>query len=218
MNYQNARKGISKILTAQWIQIICIILMLIGAVTTIVFTFSAGILSDVSADAAGESIMKAGIGGMIVLAALVIGVIAFILNLVGLNTARKDETQFNTAFMICIIGLVVAVLATCLQSVNPIFADWMNFVQKILSLAVIEYVAAGIISIAEKLNNEKVAGLGRKIRMLIMILYIIVLVLNVFGKGTSLLAGYVSIAEVVLELIVFIVYIVLLTKAKNMLA
>ena len=218
MKFPNARKGISKILTAQWLNLISIVLILIGGITAAVFAISAGLISEGSAEAAGAALVSAGVGGAVALAGMVIAVIAIILNLVGLNTARKDDTQFNTAFMLCVISLVLAILAVCLQSVNPDIAGWISFVQKILSLAVIEYVAAGIISLAEQLHNAKTADLGRKLRIIITVLYIIAIILNVFGNAASTMGSIVSTVDAVLELVVFIVYIVLLTKAKKMLA
>jgi len=217
MNFPNAHKGISRILTAQWIQLICSVLTIVGAVLTIVYSISAVTAAEAPLKAADVSTVT-GISGAIVIVALVFGIIAIIMNLIGINTARKDDSQFNTAFILCIISLIVGIAAGVIQIFNPTIADWMNYAQKILSLAVIEYVVAGIISLASQLNDKSVAGLGRTLRTIILILYCLAIVIRVIGNVGTSLGNIFSIADVVLELVVFIIYIVLLTKAKRMLA
>ena len=220
MNYPNAHKGISRILTAQWIQLVSLALILIGGIISAVFAVSAQLLSEVPSDiselAVNASLMRAGIGGILLMVGAVIAVVGIIMNLIGLNTARKDEDQFTTAFWLCIGSLVAAVLVAVFQARNPGVANWLNLVQKVMWLAVIEYAVNGIINLAEKLKNTAVAELGRKLRFLILVLYAIAMVLTVFTSGK--LSGIITIADTVLELIVYIIYIVILVKAKKMLA
>lgn len=207
MNFPNAYKGISRILTAQWIQVICSILTIIGVVLTAGFSLNA-------ADPGAET----GISGAIVAVAMVFGIIAIIMNLVGINNARKDDPQFSTAFIFCILSLILGIVAVVIQFLDPVIAGWVSFVQKILSLAVIEYVVAGCISLAAQLKNEAVAGLGKTIRIIITILYCIAIVSCILGNVAASFDNILSIADVVLEMVVFIVYIVFLTRAKSMLA
>ena len=218
MRFPNAHKGISRILTSQWIQLISTILMLVGAVAAVTFLTSAENLQEVSKEAANASTVSAGIGGLIAIAGLVLAIIAFIMELLGLNTARQDESQFNTAFFMCLGGLILAILAAVLQTPFPSIADVLSLVSKIFSLGVIEYCAAGIISLALQLNDQATADLGRKLRILISILYGVAIVLSIFGKKESTFTNIITIADAVVEVIVFIVFIVLLSKAKKMLA
>lgn len=220
MNYSNAHKGISRILTAQWIQLISVALIVIGGIISAVYAVSAQILSEIPSDiselAVNASLTRVGIGGVLLLIGTVVAIVGIIMNLIGLNTARKDEAQFTTAFWLCIGSLVASVLVAVFQVSNPGIANWLSLAQKVLSLAVIEYAVNGIVNLAEKMKNTAVAELGRKLRFLILILYAIAMVLIVFTSGK--LSGIISVADTVLELIVFIIYIVILIKAKNMLA
>ena len=217
MNFPNAYKGISRILTAQWIQLICSILTIIGAVLTIVYSISAATTAEASLKAADFSTLT-GITGTIVFVAMIFGIIAIIMNLVGISNARKDDSQFSTAFILCIISLILGIVTGGIQFLNPAIAGWLSFVQNVLSLAVIEYVVAGITSLAKQLKNEDVAGLGKSIRIIITILYCIAIIICIIGNVATSLDNILSVVEVVLELVVFIAYIVLLMKEKRMLA
>jgi len=217
MKFSNAYRGISKILTAQWISLISTLLMIVGVIVAAVNTVALVEVAEASAQAASGALVGAGIGSVLALIGLIIGVIAIILNLVGLGTARKDENKFNTAFILCIVSLIAGIAASATQVAAPPVSSWLSLAQKITSLAVIEYAVAGIVVLADKLQNAQVAKLGRNLRVIILIIYCVVAALIVVGN-LSKLGSIFSIIELVLEVIVFIVYIVLLAKAKKMLA
>ena len=207
MSFPNAYKGISRILSAQCIQLICSVLTIIGAVLAIVYSLNST-----------DYVTLTEISGTVVLIAMIFGIIAIIMNLVGISTARKDDSQFSTAFIFCVISLILGIAAGVIELINPTIADWISFVQKIASFAVIEHVVAGIISLATQLKDQEVADLARKIRTIISILYCVAIILSVIGNVDKSLTNIFSVADVILEMAVFIVYIVLLTKAKKMLA
>ena len=204
MKYPNALAGIKKILTSQFMQIISTVCLLFGAV--IVF-----------AGANESSTALVIVGGAVTLVAAIVGIIALIFNLIGLNSARKDESTFWMAFVYAILAIIASVLSAVLASINPDVADWLTFASRLFELGVIETSVMGIVSLSEKLGREDVASFGRNLRNLILILWLVVLVVRFFGNRMERISNIMDIISSVLELVVFIIYIVLLTKAKQML-
>ena len=76
MKFSNAYRGISKILTAQWISLISTLLMIVGVIVAAANTVALVEVAEASAQAASGALVGAGIGSVLALIGLIIGVIA----------------------------------------------------------------------------------------------------------------------------------------------
>jgi len=204
MKYPNALAGIKKILISQYMEIISSVCLVFGGIIAL-------------AGAKGESTPLVIIGGSVALVAAVVGVVALIFNLIGLNAARKDEKNFSTAFVFAVLTIIAAVLSAVLTSINPDIADWLTFVSRIFELAVLELSVAGVISLADKLHRDDIAQMGQTLRTMISIIWVIVLVVRIFGNRMDRISNVLDIISSVLELVVYIIFIILLTRTKKML-
>jgi hypothetical protein len=147
-------------------------------------------------------------------------IIALILNLIGLNKAKNDEKNFQYAFWFVIIGLAATIITTFVQTATPWLAGWLEFVGTVMTVCAIEYSIVGIINLAGAVGNESVEKLGRFTRILVTILWVIVVIMRVWRNelaANSTVSNIVAIVYLILELLVYILYIVLLSKAKKML-
>jgi len=212
MRFPNAYKGISKVLLAE-------ILQLIGTVVGIV----AGVFMLMVVEGDPEillegSLVTVGVSTVAVIVAGVVGIIAFILNLVGLVQAKKDDNGFRYALIFTVICIVLAIVAAFIVNINPVLSDWMSFVVTIFELCVFEYVVVGIMSLAQKLGDEKMVAFGSKMRLIITILYIVVLVMQLFGRFNIAFAGVMTTILGIIELVLYIAYLIYLIKARTMLA
>ncbi|MBR3642664.1 MAG: hypothetical protein IKN57_04055 [Parasporobacterium sp.] len=204
MKYPNAFAGIKKILTSQIVQLIGAFCLVFGAVIAY-------------AGATSENVALVIVGGAVALVASVVEIVALILNLLGLNQARKDETNFHNAFIFAIVGVILSVLGAVLATPYPDVADWLSFVTRIFEITVIELTVLGIIALADRLGRDDVSKLGHVLQILISILWAIVLVVRFVGNRVDRISNVMDLISSVLELVVTILFIVLLSKAKKML-
>jgi len=212
MRFPNAYKGVSKLFLAE-------ILMLIGSIVGIIAAVL--LLAAYSADPNGlveGALATMGVSSIVMVASTVLAIIGFILNIVGLVQAKKDDGGFKLALIFALICIALSIVSSILANVNPNVAGWMEFVVTIFELCVFEYVVVGIMSLANQLGDQGMVSFGAKIRMLISILYIVLLIIRLFGNINVTFAGVVGIVGAILELVVYIGYLIYLAKAKKMLA
>ena len=212
MRFPNAYKGVSKLFLAE-------ILMLIGSVVGIIAAIL--LLAAYSSDPNGlveGAVATMGVSSIVMVASSVLAVIGFVLNIVGLVQAKKDDDGFKLALIFALICIALSIVSSILANVNPNFAGWMEFVVTIFELCVFEYVVVGVMSLANQLGDQGMVSFGAKVRMLISILYIVLLIIRLFGNINVTFAGVVGIVGAILELVVYIGYLIYLAKAKKMLA
>ena len=203
--YQNAYKGISKVFLAQILKIIGVIATVIGLALAIVGLNEA-------------NLAEAGGGAIAALAGMIIAIIALIFNIIGLNQARKDQNYFKIAFVMTLFALAISIIATFAISANSSAGTWMKFFSTLMELLAFEYVVKGVIVLAEALNNKGMAAFGRKMMILITIGYLALLVIELWGNTAANANGIITMIASVIELVVYVMYIIFLAKSKKMLA
>lgn len=222
MQFPNAHKGISRIYTAE-------ILMLIGVIPTVLAIFAGivGIAAQNSPDGAGVAIGFAATAGIFAIVGGVLAIIALIMNITGVNLASKDEPTFKNALIWLIVGLVVSFISSALTSSNSGLADILKAIGNICSFLTTYYVITGIGVLADKLGNAEVKALGQKTLKLILYSYVVLIaamliagILTLVGAGQAgaTVAMILSLVATVMSIIVFVLYLRLLSKAKKMLA
>ena len=215
MQFPNALEGVKKIYKAE-------IIALIGAILGVI----ASILILVGAAAGTDSAVVGVLGGgvlLIVMAVLLI--IAFIMNIGGLNKAKLDEENFKNALYAVLVGIVASALLG-LAKEGSTLKDLGNTVSSICSFLSTWYVCTAIISLAGRLGNSEMGEQGLKARKMLMTVWIIGIVLDVlviiFGllgasTGLAVLVSVLGLAAAVVEIIAYILYLKLLSKARVML-
>ncbi len=200
MVHENARAGFGKLFTAQVLGIIaafCSLLTLIPGIGPII---------------AGAAIA-------------ILGLIAYIMQLVGLNQAGKDEELIKSAFALAIFSLILGVVGGILGAIFP-SATWIasivNLLNAIISLVIMHHVLFGGANLNSALADK--AASTWKTVLTVIILDIVVtiglIICGILGGGTaSAIVGIVvivlTILDVVLDLISFFMYLSFLSRAKN---
>ncbi|MBR6258841.1 MAG: hypothetical protein IKR21_01350 [Oscillospiraceae bacterium] len=209
MQFPNALQGVKKIYKAE-------ILSLIAAACIII----AGLLAIVAA--AGESFGVVVIAGIFGVASAVLLIIAFIMNIVGVKRASLDEPAFKTAFYVLIIGIIAGIVMGAFQS-NSFISGLGNTVSKIMEFLASYYICTGIINLADKLNDTVVSEKGKKIRNLLIIVWLLSAVVGLIsgivsnGSAGSVIGGILAIVAGIISIVAYIMYLGLLSKAKKML-
>ena len=211
MQFPNALEGVKKIYKAEIIALISAVVMVIAALIMIV-------------GAAAESAGGVLGGGVLFIAVAVLGIIAFIMNLVGLNKAKLDDDNFKTALYITIIGIVASILLGATKEGTLLNSLGSN-VDKICEFLVTWFVCTGIISLSDKLGDEAMRQRGVNARKLLLIGWCVNIVISILGDvfeasesgAVGIIALVLMLASAVIEIIVYILYLKLLSKARTML-
>ncbi|WP_316608711.1 hypothetical protein [uncultured Ruminococcus sp.] len=222
MKFPNAAKGVKRIFTAEILGLISTILLIIGFVLLIPAVLVA--------KNGAEGLEGAAIGatvamGVFVLIAGVLSIIAFIMNIIGISNASKDEENFKSALLFLILGLVAkAASITIGRFVKDaaVATGMLDSASSLLNIFVTIFVISGIVKLADRLNRGDISAKGTNVLKILIAVNVLSLiasfVASVMGgpvaSGVSLVLAIVS---AVLSLVQYIMYLSLLGKAKKML-
>ncbi len=221
MKFPNAAKGVKKIFTAE-------ILNLIG---TIVMVIAAIVVAIGAAGAAGaqteEGIALALGGGMMVALIfiavyMILAIIAYIMNLVGIINASKDETNFKSALIFLIVGIVTTILVAVFRN-NPVVYSMLLSLGNLMNVFVNIFVIAGGVKLADRLNRGDVSTKGTNVLKLIIVVAILSLIASLIssfmgGMVASVTAAVLFIVGLVLNIIKYFMYLSFLSQLKKALA
>ena len=218
MKFPNAYEGIKKIFTSEILNIISAFCLVIAAGASAVAL--AGVISAGDVDSMNSAQTAAAAGGGIAagifgIAGAVIGVIAFILMLVGLNKARKDDPNFNIAFMFVFIGILCTIIGAFIPGViGSIFKS----IGSVSNLIITIYIILGIRSLAIQLGDSAVEQKTRTMFGILVAVYCLAIIASIISLFAVSVASIIALVSVVLNLIGYIIFLVLLAQAKKMLA
>ena len=243
MRLDNAYRGISKIYTAEILSLIAAVLVIAGLIVAIggsaAVLASANITDLTNAENVAASLetaevntgalVTAGAGTIVLMIGGVIEIIAFILNIVGISAASKDERIFHSAMIWVVAGIVSAVVQGIFSN-NQVVKDILNTVNTVCEVLTTYYVICGVISLANRVGRSDVAAAGAKVIRLTVIIYaisavfsVVSLIIGLVTSGSTAYnvisagAGVTAIVAAVLSIISYIVYLGMLSKAKKML-
>ncbi len=212
MKFQNAYEGVKKIFTAEILSLIASVCTTIVMVLTVVGVIAA------SNDSAGGA--AAALGGVVVLSlgAMVLAVISFIFQLIGVSKASHDEPAFKIVLYIIFAGIALSVIGgnATVKNITTILSSAVN-------LAVTVFIIQGIKNLAARLNNDEVINKGDTIFKIIIASYALIIIAQIVaaiaqnGTGAIIALVFILIAGI-LSIVQYILYIIYLNKAKQMLA
>ncbi len=218
MRFPNAAKGLKKIFTAEILNLIGAILMVIMAGVLVGSLVAGKIGNTVSVSIMGGGLVGVGV---LFIAAMVLGIIAFIMNLVGVINANHDESNFKSALIFLIISIIASVLAGVFTS-NGMVSSLMRSLSTLMSLFVTIFVISGSIKLADQLNRGDVSTSGTNVLKMIIVVKVIELIVSLIvsfmgGMVASVVACILFLASVILNIIQYFMYLSFLNKAKKML-
>ena len=214
MKFPNAQAGVKKIFTAE----------ILALITSICLTaaLAFGYLATKTVTADGEVIAEGGLvaaaGGLLIfgIAGAVLAIISFIIKIIGVNSASKDESYFKTALYLIIAGLVVSAIGSFLSdtSIKTVFSS----IGDVINLAVTCFIIQGIRNLADKLNNGDMNAKGATIFKIIIVVNAIIIIASIIAIFSKTIAGILTVVSAVLNIVQYIIFLTYLSKAKKMLA
>ena len=223
MKFPNAANGVKKIFTAEILSLISGICMFVMIVLLVVALAAAKAVSG-GADGAAAGAVASGAGTLVFgIGSGVLAIIAFILNIVGISKASKDEESFRMALFAVIGGIILSVIGTAFNSVNGYVSSIMQALQVVADLLVLLYVIQGIRYLSLKLNRPDIDQKGQNLFKIIFIVLVLqfiarIVVIIFGGMAASITAAIIALIAVILSVIEYILYLAFLAKAKKMLA
>ena len=217
MKFPNAASGVKKIYIAQ-------ILALFATLCT------GAALVYASIKGKGETVEQAvddlsGSGLAIVATAALIGAIlllvAWIVQLVGVIQASRDEDAFKAVLYLIIFAIIVSIVSAVFSN-NETVSNIANIASDVLNLITTLMIIAGIVDMAAQLGNTDVPNKGKAIVRIICatlaLTIIIKIVMSIFKNDVgTIVAGVLAVIALVLEVVQFIVYLVFLSRASKIL-
>lgn len=211
MKFPHAYKGVKLIFVAEIMAIIVSVLALIAAI----------FVSIGSAAAASATL---------VLVSGIVGIVVFVIQLVGLFQGARESREFRIALWITLVGIIASLVSAILQSIeatkglSPILFAVLTTVAAVADLLVVIFVLFGISTLAESLGNDEMSERGRRLAMYVIIIYIVSIIFGFtpsFGRfvnpGVALLFSIFGIASAVLEIVVYVLMLIYLHNAIEML-
>lgn len=197
--YPNASDGVKQIFLSE-------IFGLIGAVLAVITAFfgAAFVGSAFSGSTAG-TVASAGLAGIFGILTVGVAIAAFVLKILGLNKAGKDNRTFLTALLVVLIAALIALLNAFIKS------SILSSIGDILDFVVLFFVVKGV---TELLPGTEFEQNGKTIVTLGFIVMIIGIVVAILGrvKFITILGG---IASFICSVVYYIMYLIFLNKAKN---
>lgn len=210
--FPNAAKGVKRIFTSEILSLIAVGVSIISGILGLAAIGAATVDSETGAFAA------LGGAGVVALISGILLIIAFIMQLVGLVNASKDEPAFKISLYAVIAGIVLSFLSS-IFSKNAVLTGIFNTLSTVAQLIVTLFVIFGIINLANKMGNKDVADRGNSLIKVIACVYIIAAIVILVSAllGATVVASILSIAGNVLMIVAYIVFVILLAQAKKML-
>ena len=215
MRFPNAYRGVKKIWLAE-------MLMLLAAIVGIVIV----IVAAMNGSMVGEDIViNEGVKTPIAVLGIVtavIALVAFILNLVGLINARKDEAAFKVALFVTGLGIIAAAIGAIWSS-NAVLNKWMDTLTTIFSMFASYFVLTGIANLADRMPDPETKAVALKSRLLVEGSFcataVFKLIINIFNiQSGSTIHTIMAVVAMLLELLAYILYLRALAKGRKMLA
>ncbi len=236
MKYPNAFKGVSRIYSAELLKILAEVLSIV--VVIIVAVAAVGLGGSVENGALDnfnpDNANAAAIGGttiitlLLSIAAGVISIIAFILNIVGVSNASKDEDKFKSALVLLLFGLIFSSVGSIIASWNQPLSTAFTTARDVCEAISIFMILDGIRNLADNIGDTSTSSLAQKTIKIIIGVYAIIILAEIIGLILGLIPAAATAAAVivsvlgiiasVLDIIAYFIYLRTLAKAKKMLA
>ena len=208
MNYRNAKKGIDQIYKAELLAILGTVLLIVGAIVVLV-----------AGNKGSEGGMVA--GGIPALIGGILLIISYLINLVGLSNASKDDEYFKTAWIIALVTIVASAIQAVLNT-KGLGIEWLfDLISRVGQVAIMVFVITGIGRIADKLGNSNVSRLSKNTINVTCGVYVLALIANLISdifnaKAMMTVAAVIAIIAGILSIISYIYYLRTLSQANQM--
>ena len=211
--YQNVKKGLDLLYLQQILKIVEVILTIVTSLFAALTVGSALLLSSVLATLFG---VLTGLFGVL----LVIAAIAdFVLGLLGILNASKDEILYKNALVWLVIGIAFTILGFFITDSSKfiwkLIRSIFDAAEGFCSFMVIYSVINATVNVAQAIGNVEVFSLGQQRANSFKTIYIVAIILK-FLAFIPAIGGILDLAGSIIMIVIFVQYLGFLGKAKMM--
>ena len=206
MKYENAYKGVKLLFWSEIVTIACAVFSLTAAVTS-------AVVKDV---AVGEATLYA----IFAMIAAMVGVVAGIIGIFGYYKASADEKYFFYSLAFVLTSVILSVIAAFLTEGTRV-RRVLELLTTLFEELTLIYAIYAIVQLAKKLDNAAIAKFGNFLLNLIFVILVLIIasdVIIIVTQGNAVVAAILAIVDALLSIVAYVLYLVYLAKAKNMLA
>ena len=215
MTFPNAANGIKKLFIGEILALFSAIAIACSVIFSKPVLSEAGEITSLEGSVTVAAILLS-VGG-------IIAVVAYILQLVGIAKASKDEEAFKGALYLILFSILFSIAGAALAYAfpnNTLLSNIGTVVTNLLEILITFLVIGGIGSLGAKLNDTeletKAAGLLKIIVTVIVLKFIGNCVVTLFKENIAeVVVTVLGILVLILTIVQYIVYLSLLSKAKN---
>ena len=145
--------------------------------------------------------------------------VSYIMNLIGIMNASKDEEGFKRALWVLLASMVFGIAGAALENSNPRVANWLNVPSTLFELVVTLFVLEGIGNLAINLGKRQIADMSARCRTYIMCALVLSAAAEIFvalGTTGSVLNTTSGVAAALLQIVAYVFYLRVLNKARQM--
>ena len=233
MQFPNAANGSGKIFVGEVLALIFAICSGVAvalaafAVSTVnnasdaLSSGDAGAIADALESAADASAVATGSilgSGALILIGAIVGLIGFILVMVGCGQAGKDESSFKTALIVYVIIIALTAVGSFIARGNNTISLIVNTATTFCSIYAFFLIITGFKNLATNLGNTEIAQKGESITKIVCALMVAAIVLNFISSligGT--IGGILALVGIIVSIVYYIIFIGYVGKGKNML-
>ena len=217
MKFPNAAKGVKKLFSAEILYLLSVILIGVVSVITVIINNKMTTVSN----AVAVLILVGFIAGG------VLAVIAFVLQIVGLVQASRDERAFKGVILLTVFGIIVSIIGAFFSK-DSFINSLSTTINSVVSVISIVLIILGIGNMSLQLQRQDMIERGGRIIRIIVWLAIISIIMNLISiflpqniDDASDLAKVIILSLTVIALMLniaeYILYLSFLSKTKKML-
>ena len=160
-----------------------------------------------------------GLAGLLVLAAFVIYIVSFVLMIIGIIKAKKDEPIFGKALAYLIIVIVLYVIGVLLNTIQ----NFIQVISSLLELCITLEILNAIISLSVDCSDAETETKTANFKKLMVGLYVVSLLFGICkmfsganGSGSTFFV-IITLLTAVADIVLYAFYYKLLKRAEQML-
>ena len=203
MRFPNGHKGVKKLFASE----------ILNIAATLLF-FATAVISIINSKKSSDDRYLTAVFVLLLFAGIV-AIVSFLLQIIGINQARRDGRYFGTALIFLFAGIPADIVASVTQGT---FRNIFSSINEVLTLLVTVYIILGIYDLAEKLENKNLMLDGKVVLFLSASVFAAAVLFRTVPVFVPRTESLFNLIVAVMEFIGYLVFLIYLGRARKMLS
>lgn len=203
MRFPNGHKGVKKLFASE----------ILNIAATLLF-FATAVISIINSKKSSDDRYLTAVFVLLLFAGIV-AIVSFLLQIIGINQARRDGRYFGTALIFLFAGIPADIVASVTQGT---FRNIFSSINEVLTLLVTVYIILGIYDLAEKLENKNLMLHGKVVLFLSASVFAAAVLFRTVPVFVPRTESLFNLIVAVMEFIGYLVFLIYLGRARKMLS